>query len=282
MMRLGIFAKTFPGTGPDTVLPAARAAGFDAVQYNMACSGLPSMPDAVPDATARAVGAAARSAGVGIVALSATYNMIHPDPAQRLRGHAQLEVLAAAARAMGTRLVTLCTGTRDAEDQWRWHPDNDRPDAWRDLRASFDAAVAIADRHDVDLGIEPELANVVNSAERARRLIDEVGSPRLKIVLDPANLFETEPAAAQRRIVSDAIDRLADRIAMGHAKDRTPDGGFATAGSGVLDYPHYLAALKAAGFDGPLVTHGLSAAEAPGVAAFLRRALADAGIGAAA
>ena len=58
----------------------------------------------------------------------------------------------------------------------------------------------------------------------------------------------------QRRTVAAAIELLADRIAMGHAKDRHADGAFATAGTGVLDYPHYLACLKRAGFDGPLIT----------------------------
>ena len=127
-------------------------------------------------------------------------------------------------------------------------------------------AIGIADRYDVDLGIEPELGNVVNSAAKARRLIDELGSPRVKIILDPANLFETASLAEQREIVAAGIDLLADRIAMGHAKDRTAAGEFTTAGKGVLDYPHYLACLKRAGFAGPIVAHGLTAAEAPQVA----------------
>jgi sugar phosphate isomerase/epimerase len=142
----------------------------------------------------------------------------------------------------------------------------------------MEVAVEIADRYDVDLGIEPELANVVNSAEKARRLIDQIGSSRLKVVLDPANLFETETLDAQRRIVAAAVDRLADRIVMGHAKDRTSQGGFTTAGKGVLDYRHYFARLEAACFDGPIVTHGLAADEAPGVAAFLRSQCDAAGI----
>jgi sugar phosphate isomerase/epimerase len=119
---------------------------------------------------------------------------------------------------------------------------------------------------------------VVNSAEKARRLIDQIGSPRLKVVLDPANLFERETLDAQRRIVAAAVDRLADRIIMGHAKDRTSEGQFTTAGKGVLDYGHYLACLKAVGFDGPIVTHGLAADEAPGVSAFLRGQCAAVGI----
>ena len=229
-MQLGIFAKTFPGAEPGAVLKAVAATGFSATQYNMACSGLPSMPDAVPDRVTAAVAAAAVRHDVEIVALSGTYNMIHPDLSVRARGHERLEVLAAAAATLPTRLITLCTGTRDAEDQWRGHPDNETPEAWADLLAAMEIAVGIADRHDVDVGIEPELANVINSAEKARRLIDEIGSPRLKIVLDPANLFEAETLDRQRDIVSSAIDRLADRIVMGHAKDRTFAGDFTTAG----------------------------------------------------
>lgn len=277
-IRLGIFAKTFPGRDPQTVLAAVRAAGYTATQYNMACCGLAAMPDAIEDSTAQAVAQAARDRGVTMTAVSGTYNMIHPDPALRAAGHGRLATLAASCAAMGTRVITLCTGTRDAQDPWREHPDNTTPEAWRDLLASMETAIGIADQYDIFLGIEPELANVVNSAQRARALIDQLASDRLRIVLDPANLFDVATPDEQRRTVSAAIDLLADRIVMGHAKDRHADGRFATAGAGVLDYPHYLACLKRAGFNGPLITHGLSADEAAGVAVFLRGALAAAGI----
>ena len=277
-IQLGIFAKTFPGSDPKTVLAAVRAAGYTATQYNMACSGLAAMPDAIELPAAQAVAHAAHEQGVSMTAVSGTYNMIHPDPAVRAAGHARLATLAASCAALGTRVITLCTGTRDAQDQWRAHPDNTTPEAWRDLLASMETAIGIADQHDVFLGIEPELANVVDSAQRARALIDQLGSQRLRIVLDPANLFEVTTPDEQRRTVSAAIDLLADRIVMGHAKDRHADGRFATAGTGVLDYPHYLACLKRVGFNGPLITHGLVADEAAGVAVFLRKVLAEAGI----
>jgi sugar phosphate isomerase/epimerase len=109
---------------------------------------------------------------------------------------------------------------------------------------------------------------------RARALIDTLQSPALAIVPDPANLFEVTPLQAQRDLLSRAVDLLADRIMMAHAKDRTPRGGFATAGQGVVDFPHFLGRMKAAGFDGDLVTHGLAADEAPGVAAYLTQTLA--------
>lgn len=274
-MQVGIFAKTFAGSDPANVLGAVAGAGFAVAQYNMACSGLPSMPDAIPPEASAAVRAASEASGVGIVALSGTCNLIHPDPAVRAEGLRRLGVVIAAAPVLGTRLVTLCTGTRDPDDMWRAHPDNASPAAWRDLLASLAVAVDAAEAAGVDLGIEPELANVVSSAEAARRLIDEMDSLRLRIVLDAANLFEVASPAEQRAIVSRAVDLLGDRIAMAHAKDRTAAGAFVAAGRGVLDYRHYLGALRRAGFDGPLVTHGLSADEAPAVGAFLRRMLVE-------
>jgi sugar phosphate isomerase/epimerase len=269
-MRLGIFAKTFAGSDPATVMAAARAAGFDAVQYNMACSGLAAMPESLTEAQVGAVSDAARAAGVAVAAVSGTYNMIHPDPGVRAAGLRRLGVLIDHAAGMGTGMVTLCTGTRDAEDQWRHHPENASPEAWRDLRVEMEKACALAEARGVRLGVEPELANVVNGAAAARRLLDEVGSPALVIVLDPANLFEVAEVAERRRLVDEAVGLLGDRIAMAHAKDRHADGRFATAGKGVIDFQHFLGALRGVGFDGDLVTHGLAAAEAAGVAAFLR------------
>jgi sugar phosphate isomerase/epimerase len=268
-MQIGIFAKTFPEIGAGPVLAAVRNAGYAATQFNMSCLCLPSMPDTIDGAMAASVAQASWSTGVSVAAVSGTYNMIHPDPAARQDGLARLKVLIAAARTMGTRLVTLCTGTRHPLDQWTGHPENESPDAWRDLVVEMSNAAAAAEAHGVDLGIEPELANVVSSAAKARRLIDEIGSPRLKIVLDPANLFERAGEAERRRLVEEAVAILGDRLAMAHAKDRAADGSFVAAGRGVIDFHHFVRALRGAGFDGPLVTHGLSAQEAPHVSKFL-------------
>ncbi|MCC5975806.1 MAG: sugar phosphate isomerase/epimerase [Rubellimicrobium sp.] len=267
-IRTGIFAKTFVGHDPLTVLQAASAAGYASVQYNMACSGLPPMPDAISQATARAIAAAAQDTGLTIAALSGTWNMIHPDPAIRAAGQRRLAVLAEAAPLIGTDLITLCTGTRDADDQWRAHPDNATPAAWADLLTEMEQAVTLAESHGLRLGIEPELANVVSSAGKARDLLDTLQSEALCIVLDPANLFETEPDHTD--IIARAIDLLAGRIGMAHAKDRAPDGRFTAAGTGVVDFPAFLARLRDAGFTGDLITHGLIADEAPEVARFLK------------
>ena len=83
MLKLGISAKTFQGTSPGAVLDSARRVGYETVQYNMACSGLSALPLSIGEETADAVHTAASATGVGIAAVSATYNMIHPDLRER-------------------------------------------------------------------------------------------------------------------------------------------------------------------------------------------------------
>jgi sugar phosphate isomerase/epimerase len=269
-MKLGIFAKTFSGPSPLEVLQAAAASGYACVQYNMACSGMSPLPPHIEPAVADSVRHASLKTGVDIAAVSATYNMIHPDIATRKAGRQSFEAIASAAGRIGTKLLTVCTGSLDAEDQWRHHPDNQGDAAWREMTNEFQILVEIADRYDILIGVEPELANVVNSAQRARALIDSIGSDRIRIVFDPANLFEEATPEEQRAIIAEAACLLRDRIEIAHAKDRNADGSFATAGKGVIDYRHYVAALRSIGFHGELVAHGLSAEEAPGVAAFLQ------------
>ncbi|RWD98247.1 sugar phosphate isomerase/epimerase [Mesorhizobium sp.] len=269
-MQVGVFAKTFPGSEPAGVLAAVRDAGFAVTQFNLACAGLPSMPDDVPDAVIDAIDAAAKASGIGLVALSGTYNMAHPDSRVRDGGLRRLTVVIETAARLSIPLVTLCTGTRNAEDQWAHHPDNADPSAWADMAREMEKVLQLAERHGVDLGIEPEQANIVTSADDAMRLISEMGSKRLRIVLDPANLFERADPKAARAIVAEAVERTAGHVALAHAKDRFADGRFATAGQGVVNFAGFIASLKATAFDGPLVTHGLSADEAPGVARFLK------------
>jgi sugar phosphate isomerase/epimerase len=214
-----------------------------------------------------------------MAALSGTFNMAHPDIAIRQQGLRRLEVLAGACRELGTRLITLCTGSRDPDDMWRHHPENSRPEAWRDLVDTMRQAAAIADRHEILLGVEPEVSNVIDSAPRARRLLDEIGSPRLKIVFDAANVFHAGELPKMRELLEEAAAILGPDVALAHAKDLASDGaaGDRAAGTGVLDYRLYLSLLRECQYDGPLILHGLAESEAPAAIAFLQQKLALAG-----
>jgi sugar phosphate isomerase/epimerase len=282
-VRLGVFAKTFARSSPEGVFDALAGYGLGETQFNMSVAGLSPLPEEIAPALAERVRVAAAERQIALVAVSGTFNMIHPDKEVRRDGLRRLGVLAGACDRLGTSTVTLCTGTRDPKDMWRRHPDNARPEAWRDLLATMQEALETAEEHGVTLAFEPEAANVVDSAAKGRRLLDEMRSPRLKVVMDAANLFDaTDPTRRLSRseeILEEAFALLGGDLLLAHAKDVNGSGEVVAVGKGDLDYEQYLKHLDEAGYGGPLIMHGLAEEEVEGSLAFLRHKLAEVGIG---
>jgi sugar phosphate isomerase/epimerase len=273
MIELGIFAKTFKADKLGALLDKVKAHSLSTVQFNMQCVGLPALPEEIPGNLADQIGQIFREKEVGMTAVSATFNMIHPDTAIVEKGLHSFEQIAGACSAMGTSMISLCTGSRDVEDKWRWHPDNALPEAWADMTKTMRKLLELAEEYDLYLGVEPELANVVSTPAMALQLIDELETDRIKIILDPANLFEEASVGEIREKIAEAIELLAPHIALAHAKDRTTAGEFKAAGKGDVDFPYFVQELKRVGFSGPMVLHGLSEEEVPDCVAYLQSLL---------
>jgi sugar phosphate isomerase/epimerase len=158
-----------------------------------------------------------------MAAISGTFNLCDPN-AERLQDNLhRLGFLAAACRWLDTRIITLCTGTLDSDEMWRWHPENVRRSTWDILIHSMRKAVEIADRYEVTLAFEPEIHNVVNSVSKARKLLDEVDSPWLKVVIDPANLMRAGDFPRLKEILDESFDWLGRDIVLAHAKNPYTD-----------------------------------------------------------
>ena len=119
------------------------------------------------------------------------------------------------------------------------------------------------------LGIEPEPGNVVSTARHARRLLDETGSPRLGIVLDPANVIEGIPPSEVDDAIDEAVALLGERTIIAHGKDRDAARAVQPPGRGIVPWDRFLAGLDAIGFSGPLILHGLPESAVPDSAAYL-------------
>ncbi len=267
-----LIATTFTTGTLEARLDAAKACGLACVQMSMVCAGLPEMPDQIPAALPERIRREASARGIAIASVTGTFNMSHPDVEYRRAGLRRLRMLAEACAPMGTSSIHVCTGTRDPNNMWRRHPDNGSPESWRDMAACMREATEIAREANVVLAFEPEMSNVVDSARKARRLLDEIGSTHLKVTIDPANLFHAGELPRMKEILDEAFALLGKDIVLAHAKDLDHDGeaGHRAAGEGVLDYDRYLALLRKYDFKGPLLLHGLSVTQVPGCLAFLR------------
>jgi sugar phosphate isomerase/epimerase len=198
-------------------------AGYEinSVQFNLSCAGLEPLPKNVPSELARRIADSANLAKVELSAISGTFNMAHPDPVDRRGNLIKFEVLCEVAARLHIPVITLCTGTRDPVNMWRWHPENDSQEAWDDMVQSIESALIAAEKNNLVLAFEPESENIVNSATRARKLLNEFRHPRLRIVIDPANLISQ--GCNQKEVLDEAFALLGDSIVIAHAKDRNSD-----------------------------------------------------------
>jgi len=273
MARIGLLSPEYTRSSLDENLDAMAGLGAKASQFDLNCAVGTTFPETLSPAEIAAIRDGFSRRGMEIAALSGTCNMIHPDPVARARGLADLRRLIALAPRLGTSVVTLCTGSRNPDSMWRRHPDNDRPEAWDDLLDSLAEVIPVAEANAVTLGVEPEIANVVDSAKKARRLMDEIASPHLKVIMDGANIFHTGELANVRGMLDEAFDLVGDDIILAHGKDLDHDGeaGHVPAGKGLLDYEHYLRLMQQSGYDGAIILHGLKPSEAAWSIDFVRR-----------
>ena len=92
-------------------------------------------------------------------------------------------------RIMSFKKEMILFGSRGA-DEW-----NVAQGAWDKARELISGAVRIAEDRAVTLVVETGNNAITNSAFLARRMVDEIGSERLRVMWDPANaLYSTEAA----------------------------------------------------------------------------------------
>lgn len=264
-MKISIFAKTFPGKAIEEVFKKIEEHGIKGVHYNMSCSGLPSLPrSAVPEEKKREFVQALGKYDLKMVGISATFNMIHPDPYEQEKGLQSLEILAQFSAKVHIPFISLCTGTRDPQDKWKWHPANRSAEAWKDLLTMTEKAIEIAETYGVLLGIEPEQGNIVQNAVKAKKLLAQIQSKKLGIIIDPANLLPiSEPTRDADTVLKEAFDILHDHIVMAHAKDIDRKGTETALGQGIVNFPLFLQLLNRFPDNLPLVLHGMKAHEVP-------------------
>ena len=100
---------------------------------------------------------------------------------------------------MGTELITFSTGTRNPDYMWGRPSRQQHAAAWADMVAAMEEAVALAEAQGATLVFEPEVNNVVDSAQKARRLLDEGRSKHLQVVIDGSQPVPRWPATEDAR-----------------------------------------------------------------------------------
>ncbi len=273
--RLGVFARCYDERTADGLGRLAAADGFSLVQLNLSALGLPTLPDEseLRDLDFAGIAGVFAAHGVGVWGLSCSYNMAHPDASVRTAQTAAAVRLIRRAPELGVAAVTLCTGTRDPDDMWRRHPDNDSAAAWADMRGSLDALLDAAEAAGVRLAVEPEPGNVIADADAAVRLVRELGERAhgVGFILDPANLAGGRESDDVADVLRDAFARLGSATVCVHAKDVVP-WERRLAGSPGLDFGLVRRLHAELPHEVPVIIQDATPAQLPGVRALVEGA----------
>ena len=271
-MQAGIMSGTFNRPTLEESLDAILDHDIRHLQFNWS-SAHPTGPlPEVIDEICPVVRAEIEKRNMVIAAVAGNMNMVDLDPEKRQQGIDKLLMLIPACEAIGTSVIATCTGSRHPESMWRDHPDNQSDEAWQTLRNTLEQILPAAEAAGVDIAFEPEVNNVASNAKKSRRLIDEMGSKNLKVIMDAANIFGKDDLPRMTEVLDEAFDLLGDHVAIAHGKDldHGGDSGHLAAGTGKLDYAHYVRLLCGLSFDVPVILHGLKEEQVEGCVAMLR------------
>ena len=121
---------------------------------------------------------------------------------------------------VGAHCTGFAPGTCNPVDSKLWlHRENWSEETWgRFIRSTAELAVE-AEACGVTMAAHPMITSPLCSIERMRRLVDEVGSPRVKILLDPVNITSIETYFDMTGFLNRMFDVLGDDIVAMHAKD---------------------------------------------------------------
>ena len=144
------------------------------------------------------------------------------------------------ARKFGSPSVSICPGmTLYGEDP---------KDGWAQLRRSIVELVDYTEGSDLALLIEPAHkaeSTLIRTVAEGLRMIDEIGSERLGILLD------TGHANLNGENLAEVVRQLAGVPLHIHIDDNTGDGdAHLIPGDGSIDFGPFAQALKATGYDG--------------------------------
>lgn len=202
---------------------------------------------AVNEAECRRIAHAYRSRGLEIQALGVYANLIEPDEAARERNLQYFAEMLRIARAMGVGMLLTECGSILVPGKGRDLSASLDERAWPRLLDMVRRLIPLAEEHEATIAVEPYFQDLLGSATAVRYFLEEIDHPRVRALLDPANLLP-------HNTLDEMFDALAPHIVALHAKDRKlhVTKGVA-AGEGDLDYRRYLALARERCPDVPLV-----------------------------
>ena len=183
---------------------------------------------------------------VDVAVIGSYFNLATPDEDEYLDTLDTYRRNIAFASLLGAGVVGTETGACNRE--YRPEPFSFTDQALEIFINRLIPVVEYAEKMGVIVGIEPVCRHIVNTASRARKVLDEIASPNLQIIWDPVNLLDMSNYSDYPQIFEEFTELLGPDICTVHIKDfRVSDGRLSScaAGTGQMNFDGILGYIKA-------------------------------------
>jgi sugar phosphate isomerase/epimerase len=283
-MRLGVAGEIVPRQ-LDAVdgQVAARIAGLG---FSGVGTHFQGDPASIPQTELRRVRAIFADHGVRIVqSWGWQQPLIHSDESARTAAVRTLQHAIRVATDLGAAMVMTGPGSLNPRGPWWPHAENHSPAAEDRLVRSLREAVAACEVHGVPIALECHVTSTLDSAERVRRVVERVGSPWVRVNLDPVNFVRDLPTLFHTgQLLVELFDTLGPYILAAHVKDVYVEDRHvihiseAAPGEGVFDFDTFFRRFEDLLPDGYAIVEHLPESRVPQAAAFVTHKLTTLGI----
>jgi len=208
------------------------------------------------DSVVKELRAAIEQHDMVIFELGGYRNIIHTDEKVRQENCTHLARCLEAAEKIGCPMVGTITGSRNPEgnkwgDNYAVHPDNWTMETWNLLLDSLRQILGDTEGMKAALGMEAQVTTNLDGPLSHLRLMEDMGSERIKVNLDPTNMCHLYNHFHTTELINECFDMLGEDIIGSHAKDtyvlphsQTVHVQEVCPGRGNLDYETYLVQLS--------------------------------------
>ncbi len=220
-MNIGIrLHDTLPGNLKER-LAFARAQGFSCAHVALSKVldnfSMGEAPEKLTDEYALRVRQDFDESGLECAVLGCYLNLADPDPERRARTQEIYKAHLRFAAKIGARVVGTET---NANPESRFaDPAPQSEEAFRLWLDSLRPVVRCAEETGAVLAVEPVWYHIISTPERAARMLEELPSDNLQIILDAVNLISPEQVDRAEEIIKNAVSLLGDRVRILHMKD---------------------------------------------------------------
>jgi len=217
--------------------------GLEAVQLvaYRSIPGIGEAPGSLSPSLAWSISREFEQRGIHIALLGSYFNLLEQDPEKLKSSIDRFKEYLRYAADFRCRIVGTETGSYNTD--MSYHPDNHGEEAFQTVVTIFRELVKEAEQHGSIVAVEGLYNFVISTPERMQRMLEDIDSRNLQVILDPVNLLHMGNYDRVKEIIEESFERYGERIILLHAKDFIiEDNKIKTVplGQGMMDFTHMM------------------------------------------